>query len=393
MQHFIRLSTLIAVIVLLTACLEDSTQRQIKIQDFTDDEFAVLSQKLNIERTIEPISSNLPIHMGQNRVAPTEPAIDARAALLGRVLFYDNQLSITGETNCASCHLQSAAFSDNLVLSEGINGQLTKRNSLALASTPSFSSSYGSSDNFNQFVGFFWDERVSSIAAQSAETIENEIEMGHDLDELAALLNEQEMYRILARKAFGQERITEGVIVNALEVFTNSIISGSSRFDRLTDQEFFGPNTNSEPTWTPQEQQGRALYNANCASCHSFDMSFPARATANNGLDVISEDRGKGEFAGAAFDGIFKVPFLRNIEITGPYMHDGRFATLEAVIDHYNSGIQPHVNLSQDLIDPDTNEPKRMNFSTEDKAAIIAFLKTVTDDRLPFEERLSDPFK
>ncbi|PHI19188.1 cytochrome-c peroxidase [Lewinellaceae bacterium SD302] len=378
--------------ILLSSCLTDETNKEIVIQDFTSEEYATLSEQLNIDRNIESISTVLPRHMRVNS-SGNSSSIDARKALLGRVLFYDKQLSITGETSCASCHLQSAAFADPLAKSMGINGQETKRNSLALASTPSFETSYGSSDNFGTFVGFFWDERAQTIAAQSIETIENEIEMGHDVVALAQQLNDQEMYRILSEKAFGRNNIlSSSQIVEALEVFTNSIISGSSRFDRLTDQEFFGENANDEPTWTFQEQTGRSLYLQNCASCHSADMSFPARAIANNGLDVVGDDKGKGEIDGSQFDGMFKVPFLRNIELTAPYMHDGRFATLEEVIDHYSSNIQPHANLSNELRETD-GSPKRMNFTDEEKLALVAFLRSVTDDKLPFEERLSDPFK
>lgn len=390
MQQLLKWALFTLITILLTACVSDKTNSEIVFQDFTDSEYEVLSQKLNIDRTIVPVETELPRHMQAS--ASNTTLINAKQALLGRVLFYDKQLSITNETSCASCHLQSAAFSDPLAKSMGINGQQTKRNSLALASTPSFEASYGTSDASGAFVGFFWDDRANSIASQSLETIENEIEMGHDLVELAEQLSEQEIYRILNKKAFNSEHISTSNILRALEVFTNSIVSGSSRFDRLMDQEFFGPEVNNEPMWTFQEQTGRSLYLQNCASCHSADMSFPARAIANNGLDMVGEDKGKGEVAGSSFNGLFKVPFLRNIELTAPYMHDGRFATLEEVIDHYSNNIQPHANLSFELTEID-GSPKRMNFTHEEKEALIAFLKTVTDDRLPFEERLSDPFK
>lgn len=391
MQKRLLLLVPLVSLFLLVSCVEDNISTSVVIQDFSDAEYATLTEKLDIPRVIEPISVDLPRHMTRNRVS--NQSINAKLALLGRVLFYDTQLSITGEKSCASCHLQSAAFSDVNAFSEGINGQLTKRNSQALAATPSFESSYGSADNFSNFVGFFWDERANSITQQSAETIENTIEMGHDLENLAAQLRNQEMYRILSTKAFRTPDLTSNRILTALEAFTNSIVSGSSRFDRLTDQQFFGASVNSEPVWTLVEERGRLLYNQHCANCHSFDMSFPAKAFANNGLDLVSDDKGKGEVSNRPEDmAVFKVPFLRNIELTAPYMHDGRFETLEEVIDHYSENIQPHVNLDFELED-DLGQPKQMNFSEEDKAAIIAFLRTTTDDRLPFEERLSDPFK
>ncbi|MEL6140398.1 MAG: cytochrome c peroxidase, partial [Bacteroidota bacterium] len=353
---------LLFIIVSFTSCLNEERESIQLAPSFTEAEFTVISSQLNIGPNIDPFAIELPQHMARGSSRPQQ--VNAAKALLGRVLFYDNQLSATGETNCASCHLQEAAFSDVVDFSEGINGQRTKRNSLALAATPNFATSYGSSSIVdNDIVDFFWDERASSIAEQSRETIENEIEMGRDINELAADLNGQELYRILAEKAFRNTQITPHVITESLQEFCNSLVSASSRFDRLMDQEIFGDRANNEPRWTAIEQQGRALYNRDCASCHSFDMSFPGRATANNGLDVVYVDKGKGEVFGSTFNGIFKVPFLRNIELTAPYMHDGRFATLEEVLDHYSENIQNHPNLSFDLKDFNTLQPKRFNYT------------------------------
>lgn len=376
-------------LLVFSSCISENNETELTPQAFTADEFAIISQQLTIGNEIENFPIELPRHM---RLDGNPTPVNAAQALLGRVLFHDKQLSATGETSCESCHKQDKAFSDDVAFSHGINDQLTKRNSLALAAVPNFEASYDNPGGGGSTVEFFWDERAGSIALQSRETIENAIEMGHDLDVLANELSQQEMYRILAMKAFGSEELRSNQIISAIETFCNALVSTNSRFDRLMDQEIFGENTNNEPIWTRQEQEGRALYNRDCASCHSFDMSFPGRATANNGLDMVYTDKGKGELFGNEFDGIFKVPFLRNIELTAPYMHDGRFATLNDVLDHYSTNIANHPNLTRDLMNFGEGQPKRFNYTDEDKAAIIQFLKSTTDSVLPEVERFSDPF-
>lgn len=386
-QRFRSFACLVLLVPVFFGCLSEENKTELSPIAFNSEEFAIVRQHLNIGNEIESFPIDLPRHMQVNgRSSEVIPA----QALLGRVLFYDIQLSATGETSCGSCHKQDKAFSDDVAFSHGINNQLTKRNSLALAAVPNFEASYDNPGGGSS-VEFFWDERAGTIALQSRETIENTIEMGRNIDELAADLSQQELYRILAQKAFQTTELRPDHIVSALETFCNALVSTNSRFDRLMDQEIFGEASNNEPMWTPEEQRGRALYNRDCASCHSFDMSFPGRATANNGLDVNYEDQGKGELFGSAFDGIFKVPFLRNIELTAPYMHDGRFATLDDVLNHYSTNISNHTNLNGELKD-NNGQPKRLNYTDEDKAAIIKFLKSTTDNVLPQVERFSDPF-
>ena len=144
--------------------------------------------------------------------------------------------------------------------------------------------------------------------------------------------------------------------------------------------------------YTAQENIGKTLYMDNCASCHSFDHQFTEVATANNGLDINYEDKGVGEHSSDPSKiGVFKVPFLRNIELTGPYMHDGRFATLDDVINHYSEGIQNHDNLHNNLRSGDV--AKKMNFTDDDKASLKAYLLTLTDKEVIADVKFSDPFK
>lgn len=398
-------------LLLSTGCIPETVTEGPRTQDgfsnpeslsFSTEEFSTLSENLNIDRQITLTSTELPRHLqnfsGESTLQPTSS--DARKALLGRVLFYDKQLSATGETSCNTCHLQEAAFSDTKAFSDGINGAVTKRNSIALGSVPTFApavSGYGSSGDETRAavegqVRFFWDERAGTVKEQSEATIQDAIEMGKDLSELAAELRTQEMYRILSMKAFGTTELTPDRITLALEKFTSSITSLNTRFDQLADAEIFGNDNNGQ--FSEQELRGRQLFNENCASCHGSQMAQPAENVANNGLEESYEDKGLGELSGRQWEnGVFKVPFLRNVALTGPYMHDGRFATLREVVDHYSEGIADHPNLDNKLRDPFTNGPRRMNFSESDKQALISFLEMTTDQDVLTAEAFSNPFR
>ncbi|MEM9528081.1 MAG: c-type cytochrome, partial [Bacteroidota bacterium] len=163
------------------------------------------------------------------------------------------------------------------------------------------------------------------------------------------------------------------------------------RFDQLVDAEMLGEVDRGN--FTEQEIIGRSLFNANCASCHSSGLTEPNVPIANNGLEIDYADKGIGGLTGSPDDnGIFKVPFLRNVALTGPYMHDGRFTTLREVVDHYSAGIQDHRNLHPALKDGNFRA-RRMNFSEAEKQALIAFLEMTTDQTVLTEERFSDPFR
>ncbi|MEO0732266.1 MAG: cytochrome c peroxidase [Bacteroidota bacterium] len=403
MQRILTLLFLAAMATSLSSCLEEKITTETPEVDgysgpnsllFNEREMAVLSADLTIDSRVETPVVTVPSHIGRssglNELATTDS--DARKALLGRVLFYDKQLSATGETSCATCHEQDKAFADGKAFSDGINGAVTKRNSIALGSVPTFApqiSGYGASGDEQTAavegrVKFFWDERAGTVKEQSEATIQDEIEMGRDLHELSSDLRTQEMYKILTMKAFGTTDLTPDRITLALEKFTSSITSMNTPFDRFMDG---GASTG-------QQRQGFELFMNNCASCHGPNLGEPAIAVANNGLDLDYADKGVGGISGSVFDnGVFKVPFLRNVALTGPYMHDGRFETLDEVIDHYSEGIQDHRNLHPNLKNPNTHEPRRMNFTESQKQALIAFLKMGTDQNVLTDARLADPFR
>jgi cytochrome c peroxidase len=182
--------------------------------------------------------------------------------------------------------------------------------------------------------------------------------------------------------------------------FVNALGSFESKFDAEANHHnpgFSGSFGNFVFTedfsgFTAAENRGKVLYNANCASCHSGNMGRPVLQLANNGLEATSTDLGVGGISGIPNQkGSFKVPTLRNISLTAPYMHDGRFATLNDVIDFYSTGVQNHPFLHEDL--KDGGQPKRMNFTADQKTDLIAFLNTLTDDQLLNDKRFSDPFK
>ncbi|RMG85562.1 MAG: cytochrome-c peroxidase, partial [Bacteroidetes bacterium] len=195
----------------------------------------------------------------------------------------------------------------------------------------------------------------------------------------------EEYYQILFDKAFlsTDQRPVEDKILEAISAFVNSIASFNSKFDR---------SLMNQANLSPGETRGHALYIQHCSSCHG-NMMRQSLSLANNGLDVEYADQGVGKRTGKAEDmGVFKIPMLRNIELTAPYMHDGRFQTLEQVIEHYSEQVQPHPNLHPNLRNPD-GTPKRLHLSASEKADLVAFLKTLTDLNSLTAEKYADPFK
>lgn len=409
------LTTLLLFSLGFTSCIEEQTQTTILTTSFergglgddllntsnvfADEAYKVLQEQLNIPQEIRPFQTEFPQHIQREAGFQPEarPNLE-KLALLGRVLFYDNRLSATEEVSCASCHDPALGFSDPVAFSKGIRGQQTLRNSIGLGTVASFEktlSGYGNSQSRELgTVNFFWDGRATTITAQSLETIANPIEMGKNINELSEELSEIPMYRILNHKAFNTSEIHPGMVLLALEAFVSSITTIDTKFDDLMDarldrvshQELLASG------FTASELLGERLFNDNCASCHGEKLLKLEVTIANNGLDLSYADKGHGELSRiAAFDGVFKVPFLRNVAVTGPYMHDGRFNTLREVIDHYSEGIQDHPNLHENLRKED-GSVRRMQFTETEKAALEDFLLMTTDRSQPTAVHLSDPF-
>ncbi|SHH21194.1 cytochrome-c peroxidase [Ferrimonas marina] len=330
---------------------------------------------------------------------PDDNPITDHGATLGRVLFYDIKLSANGTISCASCHQAEHGFSDPEVLSRGFDDELTRRHSMGLTNA-----------RFYDSGKFFWDERADTLEEQVLMPFQDPVEMGLTLDELEQIVAEQTYYPALFANAFGDETINSDRIARALAQFVRSMVSTTAKYDIARAE--VESATDNFPGFTDQENQGKRLFlqpitlangdRANCAGCHvseAFIGPVPnavrgSTTATNNGLDADStDDLGVYETTGNPNDiGKFKVPSLRNIGARPPYMHDGRFATLEEVIEHYSSGIQPHPNLMAPLITSD-GEPARFDFTQEEKDALVAFLHTLTDETMLADEKYSDPFQ
>ena len=300
---------------------------------------------------------------------PSNPITNA-AATLGRVLFYDPRLSANDGTPCSSCHIQSLGFSDALRFSVGFAGGETGRHSPGLANA-----------RFYQSGRFFWDERAATLEEQVLGPIQNAVEMGMSLDTLMVKLRVTPYYPPLFAAAFGSTDITSDRVSRALAEFVRSFVSGASRYDRAFDA---GGNANFSVVLTAQEQQGEQLFrSAGCAQCHTT-VAQVSDAAHNVGLDAINFDLGTGR-------GAVKVPSLRNVAVRPSYMHDGRFTSLEQVVDFFDAGVKPNPDLDARLKAPD-GTPRRLGLTSDQKTALVAFLKTLTDSTFLNDVRFSDPF-
>lgn len=332
--------------------------------------------------------SALPTSINGLDNTPDDNPVTNEGATLGRVLFYDKKLSANGTVSCASCHKQSHGFSDDHVLSLGFDGGTTGRHSMTLINA-----------RYYQRGRFFWDERAATLEEQVLMPFQDPVEMGLTLDELVNKVETQTYYPDLFESAFGTTEINADRISKALAQFVRSIVSHSSRYDEGRAM-VSNPGANF-PNFSEAENLGKALFfqtipngGGACFGCHTTEAFVSANpGPQNNGLDAESTtDLGAGGvFTNPIFVGRFKTSTLRNIERTAPYMHDGRFATLEEVVEHYNSGIQAHPTLAPALTNTD-GTPVQLNFSEEEKAALVAFLKTLTDTSLESDIKWSDPF-
>jgi cytochrome c peroxidase len=375
---------LFIVVLALPSCEFDKTTNSVEY--YTPDEYHTLTQTLDLP--------SVPYNYGSSNFQDFGFAPGDAEATLGRVLFYDKNLSADNSVSCASCHKQDLAFADDAAFSTGIFDRLTSRNSLSLGAFQSFGSY---SDD--PLTTLFWDGRVNSLHDQMVQTIRNPKEMGMELEVIAHRIEDIDHYKILFTKAFGSQTINKETILSALESFMKSIRSSSSKFDEAAKHMNFTPNGIVLTGLSATENMGLKLFTDNCFSCHSqgldalqnFNQFVSPVRSANNGLDLVYADKGEGEFnPSPSALAIFKVPGLRNVELTAPYMHDGRFSTLEDVVNFYSENIQNHPNLNPLL--KENNQPKKFNFTASEKDALVQFLKTLTDHTMTGEVKWSDPF-
>jgi cytochrome c peroxidase len=315
---------------------------------------------------------------------PPDNPLTVQGVRLGRMLFYEKMLSGDNTQSCASCHLQAFAFTDTATLSLGIRGMRGHRNAMSV-----FNMAWHDNE-------FFWDGRAHLLRDQSLRPIQDPLEMDESLDDVVAKLEADKRYRDQFIRAFGDELITPQRIALAMEQFMHTIVSNRSKYDRFL---------RGEVQLTADEERGRFLFftefnpffpaqsGADCAHCHGGD-NFENDMYMNNGLDDPSGmmlDRGREMVTMNPNDrGKFKVMSLRNIEVTPPYMHDGRFRTLEEVVDHYDHGLHPSPTLDPAL--DYTRVSGGLQLTPSDKVALVAFLRTLTDHAMLTDTTFADPF-
>ncbi len=314
--------------------------------------------------------------------------LDANAAAtLGRVLFYDRQLSKNGLVSCASCHSQPLAFDDPNRFSIGFQGKITRRSAMSLFNAA-----------LNPFGRFFRDGRAESLADQVLQPFSDPIEMGLAPGELEMRVAGRGWYAPLFVDAFGNGVVTQERIASALSAFVSAMHGKASRFE--SELAKAGQPLVPFAGFSDTENRGKHLFfagrdagGAECVQCHDgpgLTMTRPR----DNGLPALPDrpDEGYGEVTALKVDsGLFRAASLMNIAVSPPYMRDGRFKTLEEVIAHYSSGISSTANLDPALR-AEGGWPTRFDFSPQDVQALIAFLGTLTNESFLTDPRFADPF-
>ncbi|MBI3130934.1 MAG: c-type cytochrome [Acidobacteria bacterium] len=316
---------------------------------------------------------------------PTNVVTD-RGATLGRVLFHDRRLSVSDTLSCASCHQQSLGMGDSATFSAGFApGLVTAAHAMRLHNA-----------RFYAPGTMFWDKRAPSLEFQTTQPIQSSVEMGFDAAHggISALLTKMQSlpyYPELFKAVYGDAAITEDRMQKALAQYVRSMVSTHSRWDdgaALTyNPAVPGKGAGApKPNFTASENRGQQLFftgkadgGAGCIACHTAPTFALAPNSLSNGVTAGDPD-------------IYKSPSLKGVSATGPYMHNGSLATLEAVVDHYDHGIQDGPALDPRLRGPN-GLPQRLNLSAADRAALVDFMKTLQDPALATDPRFSNPFK
>ncbi len=386
-----RIFVFLSFALLLFSCVKEGSI--IENRYYEPDEYKTLSKHVNLPALPFNYELNTPNYIA-NTFFASPP--DNGIVTLGRVLFYDKNLSKDKKISCASCHDQKLGFADAKAFSDGANGRVTTRNSLALGSVLNFSVYYGD-ERFGR-VPFFWDNSATTVQEQSEMTLNNPNEMDMKMSEVVNRVKDIDFYKPLFRKAFESEAVTEQNVLDAISAFVNAIPAYNTKWDAELENHFkIQGNTMNLVKYdfsgfTDQENEGKKIYLSKCATCHGETIGSPSKTRANNGLAVKYQDEGIGAKSGIPGEmGMFKVPTLRNILLSGPFMHDGSLATIDDVLDHYSFNIKNHSNLDP-VLKTSNLTPIKMNFNEKEREALKAFLGTLTDEKLMVDERFSDPF-
>ena len=346
-------------ILVTSSCSDDNTV--IPPSDFTcpqDWIYAPTAYQLDIPPTLPEMS------------IPSDNVMTAEGVALGRMLFYDPILSGDNTLACAGCHLQENGFTDPDQFSEGIDGNLGNRNAMQII-------------NLGYAGKLFWDGRADGLEKQALEPVENPIEMHESWPNAISKLSESSSYPQLFYEAFGDCDISKELAAKAIAQFERTLISGNSKFDKVTS---------GLASFSDEELNGFDIFNTergDCFHCHGGPL-FTDNEFHNNALDSFPMDSGLEKVTENEHDfGKFKAPTLRNIEFTSPYMHDGRFKTLEEVIDFYSENLQ-----FSETVDPLMKKINQggVRLSSQERRDLIAFLKTLTDTEFIENKDFSSPF-
>lgn len=324
-----------------------------------------------------------PKNFGNRFSIPSDNPMQKEVVYLGRMLFYEPLLSANNQISCASCHQQKLAFTDGKTLSVGVSGKTTKRNSMSLA-------------NLLWVRQLFWDGRSSSLEEQAMGPLTHPDEMAQSLAVSCQKLEKTKLYPALFLEVFHTKKITPELITKSIAQFERTLISANAKYDQYlagtTSLNSYESNGLKLFSSLPQPENG--IRGAGCVQCHGGAKTY-IELFHNNGLPIDERDLGRFEITQNAIDKArFRVPTLRNIALTAPYMHDGRFKTLENVLDHYNEHIENVSNLSP-FLKNNTNEKngKSLALTAQEKQDIIAFLHTLTDSSFIQNPAFANPHK
>jgi|TARA_R110000737_G_scaffold350514_2_gene389728 cytochrome c peroxidase len=345
--------------------------------------FALASCK---KGTIEPINAPYaleePSHFPK-MVIPEDNPLTVAGVDLGRRLFYEKRLSGDNSLSCGGCHSPQESFSDKNQFSRGIDGTLGRRNSMALVNL-----------GYQKFL--FWDGRSKSLEEQILQPVQDPIEMHQSWTDAVIKIKADANYRKAFYVAFGTDQVDSTLVSKAIAQFLRTMISGFSKYDVMYKQANNLSLTAKEQTLSSQitneDWAGydlfKSLNGGDCFHCHNGPLMH-LELFSNNGLDNTFLDLGRGEVTKSPSDyGKFKVPTLRNIALTGPYMHDGRFETLEEVIEHYSSGIKLSPTISP-LIE--FANQGGVQLDAFEKGLIKKFLLTLTDEEFINNPKFAPP--
>jgi cytochrome c peroxidase len=321
----------------------------------------VLSAFQQLNKSLFTVPKHWPAPLYNFKANPLSPS----KVLVGRALFYDPILSKDNTISCASCHSPYAAFTHiDHALSHGIDNKIGTRNSPALM-------------NLAWQPLFMWDGAINHLDMQALAPINHPDEMGENINHVVQKLQQSPLYRSLFYKAFGDSVITGEHLLKAISQFMLTLVSSDAKYDSVMRKEC---------DFTVQEKKGYQLFQQHCATCHREPL-FTNYQFKNNGLpvDSILQDIGRMKITKNPMDSLcFKVPTLRNIEFSYPYMHDGRFKKLSEVINHYTHGMQHTPTFAQELQQP-------IVLSSNEKVDLIAFLLTLSDKHFLFNTNYNYP--